>query len=208
MFLSCLTSRLYRDRKLTLVQNYKVLGLSSRLNAPTGGSEKKSIADGQNEDQAVTTNAISMPQNRKNAKLVPTETRVERDSQTGRILRIIRSDGGTEDAVTRKRKLNPLNDPLEDFSEEEETIGRSTKPSDVVAELEAQADEEAAILARKRRPRQQSKREEEWIVRLVEKYGDDTRAMARDIKLNPMQQSEGDLCRRLKKWNENRKISG
>ena len=199
---------MYRDRKLTLTQNYKLLGLSSRLNAPTGGSEKKPIADKQNEDQAVTKNAFSMPKSRKNTKLVPTETRVERDSQTGRILRIIRSDGRTEDAVTQRRRLNPLNDPLEDLSDEEEAIGKSTKPSDVVAELEAQAVEESAILARKTRPRQQSKREEEWVVRLVEKYGDDTRAMARDIKLNPMQQSEGDLCRRLKKWKENRKMSG
>jgi nucleolar protein 16 len=100
-----------------------------------------------------------------------------------------------------------LNDPLEDLSEDEATNAMNTRPSNVVAELEAQADEEAAILARKRRPRQQSKREEEWIARLAEKYGDDTRAMARDIKLNPMQQSEGDLVRRLKKWKENRQIS-
>ena len=83
----------------------------------------------------------------------------------------------------------------------------STRPSDIVAELEAQAEEEAATLARKKRPRQQSKREEEWIARLVGKYGDDIRAMARDVKLNPMQQSVGDLGRRLKKWKENRQIS-
>lgn len=101
-----------------------------------------------------------------------------------------------------------MNDPLEDLSDEGKTSARSAGPSEVVAKLEAQADEEAMILAKKRRPRQQSKREEEWIARLVERYGDDNRAMAKDIKLNPMQQSEGDLARRLKKWKENRQIYG
>jgi nucleolar protein 16 len=177
------------------------------LNAPTGGSEKKPNPNEHDGNQPTTKDAFSIPKSRKTTKLVPTETKVERDPQTGRILRIVRSDGGAEDALTRRRKLNPLNDPLEDLSEDEATNAMNTRPSNVVAELEAQADEEAAILARKRRPRQQSKREEEWIARLAEKYGDDTRAMARDIKLNPMQQSEGDLVRRLKKWKENRQIS-
>jgi nucleolar protein 16 len=177
------------------------------LNAATGGSEKKPIPSEHDGNQHRTDDVFSMPKSRKTTKLVPTETKVERDPQTGRILRIVRSDGGAEDAVTRRRKLNPLNDPLEDLSEEEATSAINTRPSDVVAELEAQADEEAAILARKRRPRQQSKREEEWIARLAETYGDDTRAMARDIRLNPMQQSEGDLARRLKKWKESRQKS-
>jgi nucleolar protein 16 len=177
------------------------------LNAPTGGGEKKAVPNDQDGHQPITTDGFPMPKNRKTTKLVPTETKVERDPQTGRILRIVRSDGGSEDAIVRKRKLNPLNDPLENLSDEEETSAMSTRPSDIVAELEAQAEEEAATLARKRRPRQQSKREEEWIARLAGKYGDDIRAMARDVKLNPMQQSEGDLRRRLKKWKENKQMS-
>jgi nucleolar protein 16 len=178
------------------------------LNAPTGGSEKKAFPNEPNGNQAITKDPFSMPKSRTTAKLLPTETKVERDPQTGRILRIVGSDGHSEDASTRRRKLNPLNDPLEDFSDEQEFSARSKRSSDVVLQLEVQADEEAAVLATKKRPRQQSKREEEWISILAEKYGDDTRAMARDVKLNPMQQSEGDLARRLKKWKANRQIRG
>ena len=177
------------------------------MSAPTGGIEKMAKPDKQDESQPTKANALAIPKDRKIAKPVITETRVERDPQTGRILRVIRPDGRSDDAITRKRKLNPLNDILEDLSGEE-TIGMIPKTSDVIAQLEAQADEEAASLARKRRPRQQSQREEEWIARLVEKYGDDTRAMARDVKLNPMQQSEGDLSRRLKRWKENGQKKG
>lgn len=177
------------------------------MNAPTGGSEKKAIPNEHNEDQAVRNDPFSMLKSRKTTKLVPTETKVERDPQTGRILRIVGPDGHSGDGSTR-RKLNPLNDPFEDFSDEQEFSARSKRSSDVVLQLEVQADEEAAVLATKKRPRQQSKREEEWISILAEKYGDDTRAMARDVKLNPMQQSEGDLARRLKKWKANRQIRG
>lgn len=45
-----------------------------------------------------------------------------------------------------------------------------------------------------------SERETEWLEKLVAKYGDDTRAMARDPKLNPMQQTAADIAKRLKKF--------
>lgn len=62
--------------------------------------------------------------------------------------------------------------------------------------------EEEAV--KKRRPRQQSKREEEWVEKLVARHGDNILAMARDKKLNPMQQSEGDIRRRVRIWKERR----
>lgn len=92
---------------------------------------------------------------------------------------------------------NPLDDPLNDLGEDGESVGEE---NDIITQLEAQVDKEAAIEAKKKRPRQQSTREEEWIARLVEAYGDDTSAMFKDRKLNPMQQSQGDIARRLKKW--------
>lgn len=188
-----------RDRKLTLTQNYRLLGLSSKLNTPTGGNERKVKQDASGEKEPVIPDAFAVPKNRKTTKLVPTETKVERDPETGRILRIIRADDAEDEAMKQKR-LNPLNDPLVDLSEEETAITPKQRQSDVVADLEAQAEEEAEALARKKRPRQQSTREEEWIERLIEKHGDDTRAMTRDRKLNALQQSEGDIGRRVKKW--------
>ena len=46
----------------------------------------------------------------------------------------------------------------------------------------------------------QSQREREWIERLVGKWGDDWGGMFRDRKLNPHQQTEGDLKRRVEIW--------
>jgi nucleolar protein 16 len=46
---------------------------------------------------------------------------------------------------------------------------------------------------KRRRLRQRSKREGEWIERLIERYGDGVRDMSRDKGLNSMKQTEGDL---------------
>ena len=196
-----------RDRKLTMSQNYKELGLSSRLNAPTGGSEKKPKPNDAVENQEPQQDAFSVPNIRKTTKLVPREAKVERDLETGRILRVVQPLSEDANSIARRMRLNPLNDPLADLEDEEPTAPKAAT-NGVVAELEAQVEEEAEILAKKRRPRQQSKREEEWLERLVAKYGDDTRAMARDTKLNPMQQSEGDLARRVRKWKSSQPAIG
>lgn len=63
----------------------------------------------------------------------------------------------------------------------------------------------ASMEGEKKRPRKQSRREEEWVERLVEKYGDDVGKMVRDRKLNPMQQSHGDIAKRVRIWRETRK---
>ncbi|KIW24653.1 uncharacterized protein PV07_10357 [Cladophialophora immunda] len=182
------------DRKLTLSQNYKRLGLSSRLNAATGGTEKKADRDKDDtEDVKRDSLAIAGPLA---ANLTPQEVQVERDPETGRILRIIRPETG-------EANNNPLNDPLNDIMDAEPLQPRQQPANGIVAELEAQAAEEEKLLAKKKRPRQQSQREEEWVAKLVEKHGGDIKAMVRDRKLNPMQQTEGDIARRVKKWKAN-----
>ncbi|KAK2739962.1 Nucleolar protein 16 [Myotisia sp. PD_48] len=201
------------DKKLTLTQNYQRLGLTSRLNAPTGGVEvKPSGSNNKNPSQtsppiASASDPFHISSTKlRNKKIEPGEVQVERDPETGKILRVIRpeDDGVFEVAGRKRRRSNPLDDPLEELSDVDQVMGdvNVSHPSTVIAELEKQAAQQEEKL-KHRKPRQQSKREEEWLRRLVEKYNEDTRAMARDRKLNPMQQTEADISRRLKKWKKN-----
>jgi nucleolar protein 16 len=122
------------------------------------------------------------------------EIEVERDPETGAILRIIGGEAPPND--------NPLNDPLNELedSDAEEWNGFAMVPRDnsdnpVIRQLEA-----AARNGVRKAPRGQSQRETEWVERLVEKYGEDYDRMARDAKLNPMQQTAADIRKRVKKW--------
>lgn len=174
----------------------------SKLNHPTGGVEKNAKTL---EEAAAGLGPEPTPDNLNISTKLPTtinvtEVRIKRDPQTGAILEVLEDE----------RKPNPLNDPLNDIEDNEEeswegfvnqhgvvegaTQGSDGK-TDVVRLLEAQAAHPV-----KKAPRKQSEREEEWIERLVGKHGDDYLAMARDMKLNPMQQSVGDLKKRIKKW--------
>lgn len=207
---------LVRDRKLTLVQNYRRLGLTSRLNVPTGGVEKlagtSSVTNATHVDPLHAHILSTSTRKRKSEKgsaltLTPGEAKVERDAD-GKIVRIIRDedddnggDGMIEVAGRKIRAANPLGDPLEEIPEGgiEGVLVGAEGETDVVRELERQAALEEEAVKRKK-PRTQSKREIEWLERLVARYGEDTRAMARDRKLNPMQQTEADIARRLRKW--------
>ena len=135
--------------------------------------------------------SLSIPPSRKTGKLTPEEVRVQKDPETGRIVRVLRPDSEQQPVY------NPLNDPLNEL--DVEPVSHTRASTNIIAELEREADEEGERLAKKR-PRQQSQREEEWIESLVEKHGDNIRGMVRDRKLNPMQQTEGDIGRRIKKW--------
>ena len=112
-----------------------------------------------------------------------------RDPKTGAIVSVQHEKAERE---------NPLDDPLNELSdleEEEDEDARSSNGRGIIAELEEQARH-----SRPKRPRMQSQRERQWIERLVEKWGDDWGGMVRDRKLNPQQQTEGDLKRRIGVW--------
>lgn len=125
----------------------------------------------------------------------PEEIEVERDPETGAIVRVV----GQE-----KVKENPLNDPLNELedSDSEEWNGFAMVPEEQSENPVIQQLEEAARRGVKKAPRSQSQREVEWVVRLVEKYGDDYERMSRDLKLNPMQQTAANIRKRVKKWKE------
>ena len=83
----------------------------------------------------------------------------------------------------------------------EEMVKQGNVGSGIVKQLERQAVQEGHAVEGKK-PRHMSKQEQEWVERLVGIHGDDIGAMVRDMKLNPMQQSAGDLKRRIRKWKE------
>lgn len=121
-----------------------------------------------------------------------------RDPETGAIISVQHS------AAERRADRNPLDDPLNDLSDEvrEEVEGVEGDGvggcRGIVPDLEA-----SAKLEKRKRPRMQSERERDWCRRLVDRWGDDWGGMVRDRKLNPMQQSEGDLRRRIGLWKSN-----
>ena len=178
-----------RDSHLTKSQNYRRLGLISKLNNSAGGIEKLSS------DLKLPT--TSTPNSFKNLTisspvprvLHPPDVLVQLDPTSGHILRVNHQP---------TKQWNPLNDPLNEITEYGgDDIEKATTTHGVIRELEEQASMEV-----KKRPRQQSVRETEWISDLVQKHGDNLIAMVKDKKLNPYQQSEGDLRRRVKRWRE------
>ncbi|KAF1831136.1 hypothetical protein BDW02DRAFT_505971 [Decorospora gaudefroyi] len=189
------------NQKETLSQNYRRLGLTARLNHATGGTEKTIALLGLNDknssraDAAAnsTANALNIVSKAKQTETIePEEIAVERDPETGAILRVT----GTFD-----EKENPLNDPLVEIEEDEmEWNGFAMVPEGESENPVIRQLEEAARNGVRKAPRGQSQREQEWVERLVEKYGDDYAKMVRDRKLNPMQQTESDIRKRIVKW--------
>ncbi|KAL2807600.1 ribosome biogenesis protein Nop16 [Aspergillus granulosus] len=186
------------DRKLTLTQNYRRLGLVHRLNAPSGGSEKRKTQNGFEEPEDSLHIKGSVGAVVKNVAV--SETKVERDPETGKIIRVVHPDEEEIEIAGRKhRRANPLDDPLNDLSDEDDdsTPQVNKSISHIVQQLELQANKESQAA---KKPRHQSAQEQSWIARLVERHGDNYAAMARDMKFNPMQQTAGDLRRRIEKW--------
>ncbi|KAL9108503.1 MAG: hypothetical protein Q9227_006718 [Pyrenula ochraceoflavens] len=199
------------DKNLTLSQNYRRLGLTSKLNAPTGGLEKTSLLK-----QMPNLDALAIKPNSQqiNGLVEPKTTRVERDPATGAIIRLIENENAqsesdsassadkTSAAYKIRQKRHRLDDALDRALPPQQNGIRAQGVDgySVIPSLEAEAQKEAQSISKRRRPRQQSDREREWLCRLVKKHGDNVAAMARDMKLNPMQQTEADIRKRLEKF--------
>ena len=182
------------DKHLTLSQNYRKLGLACKINARAGGTEPKSKPGHQDQPSlAQTQDPLAVGVQRPAAEKGLKTAKVVRD-EDGKIVKVIHEDEGID---------NPLNDPLSALDIESENPPRNGNDG-VIPALEAAAMAELADVKRRKKPRKQSQREQEWIERLVEKYGDDVAAMAWDKRLNPMQQSEADIGRRIRVWRQSR----
>ncbi|KAG7009966.1 nucleolar protein 16 [Physcia stellaris] len=191
------------DKHLTLSQNYRRLGLTSKLNARTGGTEVKTTdselmkyeTQSRHDALAVAASKPATTTGLQTAKVV-------RDEE-GRILKVVYDEN---------TRWNPLNDPLiatNQVTEAHETWDRTNHDrmdhAGVVPELEAAARTELAVIEGKKKPRKQSHREQEWIEQLVTKYGQDIKSMSMDPKLNPKQQTEADISRRVEMWQKSKR---
>ena len=129
------------------------------------------------------------------------QAQIERDSETGRIVRII-DPGDT--------KPNQLNDPLAELDSDKGEQGFNQHASNSTPsrpELKPKTDgaeklEQAANRpAAKHRPKQM-KDEQVLVAELVKNYRDDYRAMTGAMEINYMQRGEGDLKRRERRWKD------
>ncbi|KAK1061158.1 Ribosome biogenesis protein Nop16 [Friedmanniomyces endolithicus] len=199
------------DKTQTLEQNYKRLGLTSKLNKNTGGVERKAEDVQRARDEAAgevvkqKDDVLAIGAMRRPREIQVQEARIERDPETGRILRVIGDGQG---------RANPLNDPLNELDSEEdedemgEGMGQHASHNaayaagdDARTEVVRRLEYEASKAKATHKPRQ-SENERAFVAELVAKYGDDYGAMTRDMKINYMQRSAGDLKRRVKKWRE------
>lgn len=202
------------DRSQTLSQNYARLGLQSKLNRATGGREIHTLGG------AEAVKASEARQNRLTAKAKGKtqhfdvkEARIERDPQTGAILRVVQQEGaGEEGGDEVAGPYKPLNDPLEELDNmvmADASAGNDEEDGprtviEVSSSIVKSLEREAAIPSAPKK-RKQSDREKAFLQKLIDKYGvDDARGcfdrMSRDPQLNVMQQSPGDLRKRVRRY--------
>ncbi|KAL8972074.1 MAG: hypothetical protein Q9183_000746 [Haloplaca sp. 2 TL-2023] len=205
------------NHKETLTQNYRRLGLVSKLNSRSGGTEllPKHLAAKKDGNGKRKDGLEIRPQ--KTEGLGLGSVKVVRDEGTGGIVSVVREEG-EEDEGVRRWGGRELRDPLsvaDDGDEDDDHDVGGRQQHDIIRSMRMPMEgEQGAVIkelvrqaenAAPRKKRKQSRREEEWVERLVEKWGEDLGGMARDRKLNPMQQSEGDIGRRVRAWREGRR---
>lgn len=164
------------DHSLTLVQNYKKLGLKVKLGTPAGGVEpsleprkKIPVGSGSKKVEPIGETEDEIPEG---------EARIIRDE-----------DGEVVKVIYGKKKIS-----------QNDTQSQEPK-TEVIRQLEEFANSRVVKTERK-----QSEREESWLESLYKKHGDDYAAMMWDKKLNIYQQSSGDLRRRILKWKKKNNV--
>ncbi|KAK9332553.1 ribosome biogenesis protein Nop16 [Lipomyces starkeyi] len=167
------------DEKLTLSQNYKKLGLTSRLSKPTGGIQQELKPTTAPFPVSHVVPVRALESDATNPSKAITEAKIVRDAETGAIIRF---------EEVKRTEFDDI--PLS---------AQTSSMTDVVRQLE-----KYAARGERKIERTQSEREENWIEELVTKHGDDYEAMMKDSKLNIWQQSAGNIRRRVEKWKKHK----
>lgn len=187
------------------------------MNGHTGGVDRHALpTDSTTADAADgTASTLDIKTLRRMTKIVPTEVRIERDPETGAILRVLEegdeeSDGEVTAAKgTWRAKRDALGKVEGEGGKPEHHSGGHVGVADggEKSEFLRQLEEDAKKPGGKK-VRKQSQREGEWCEALVGKWGRNWRGMARDAELNVMQQSEGDVRKRVERWLKKRGEGG
>lgn len=167
------------DPKLTFEQNYKRLGLRSRLGVYAGGVEKKvetltEIRQRRDEEEQQKVDIAAIENTEDPAQIPEGEARLIRDPETNEVIKVIHGTMKVGSTFEKKPK------------------------SVVIQKLEEEALKNAAII----KGRDLSEREVALCEALYKKYGEDYEKMKWDRRLNPMQHSPGVLKAKMSKWLE------
>ncbi|SMN17730.1 similar to Saccharomyces cerevisiae YER002W NOP16 Constituent of 66S pre-ribosomal particles, involved in 60S ribosomal subunit biogenesis [Maudiozyma saulgeensis] len=198
------------DYSLTMKQNYKILGLRAKLQAPTGGQEvdysqikekvpvSSTVEDGSDEDDDLNEDESEEDQEGDDDKsdeefdenkIPEGEARIQRDSE-GNVVKVVYGK-------LKKFDIDEDVEVLRKHAAEEEEENKT----DVVRELERYAARPEVTDIRI-----QSEREEAWLERMYKKHGNNYKKMFFDKKLNIYQQSIGDIKKRMNIWKKNHNI--
>lgn len=198
------------DYNATLAQNYAKLGLSAKLQKPAGGQQinydskqqkvgtvkANTIADLDSSSDEEEEETNSSDDEHSDVFIDPEELDENGEYIPERILegeaRIVKDDSGNIIKVVYGT-MKPFDI---DMSIEQLKQKNSMQPkTEVIKLLEEEANKPVI-----RKERHLSAREDEWIGKLVAKYGDNYKGMVRDKKLNIYQQTEATLRNKVLKW--------
>ncbi|KAI8090072.1 ribosome biogenesis protein Nop16 [Gilbertella persicaria] len=167
------------DKKLTLKQNYAKLGLLTSLNGETGGKEKILPDEKQAETEETEPKELKDLTEEEIEELKktlnPGEGLIQRDEE-GNVVRIIVGEKKTHDEI-----LDAEVAPVE-------------AKTDVVRQLEAHAANAV------HHEKYQSEYELDWVQKLINKHGDDYKAMFWDKELNIYQQTAAQLKKKCQAY--------
>ncbi|OBA23539.1 nucleolar protein 16 [Metschnikowia bicuspidata var. bicuspidata NRRL YB-4993] len=171
----------YWDPKLTLIQNYKKLGLTVSLGKQNGGVERKlesvserrarDVESDSDDDDASSATLGSDEVETDPLKIPAGEARIVRDPETNEVVKVVY--GQMQPEQPEEKSEFSIVDKLEEYNKEHAKPVRDTKPSD---------------------------REDHWLSQLHDKYGEDYERMKWDKKLNQTFMSAGQLKRKMAQW--------